>query len=107
MRPALKTALDLFHVPSQAARVRAGPLPEGVHLLLRIAAGDAEATNQAAACEGRSPEKIREAASFFLEQVLLHADADSYRVLGVTREAKLHGTQAEYDPAFTVVASRP
>ena len=32
-------------------------------------------------------ETVREAAAFFLEQVLLHADADSYRVLGATREA--------------------
>ena len=30
---------------------------------------------------------VREAATFFLEQVLLHADADSYRVLGATRGA--------------------
>ena len=85
--PALKAAMDLLHLPSQAALIRAGPLPEGVLILLRIAAGDAEVTNQASASEGRSPEMIREAATFFLEQVLLHADADSYRVLGATREA--------------------
>jgi len=85
--PALKAAVDLLHFPSQAARIRAGPLPEGVPILLRITTGDIEATSQASAAEGRSRETVREAATFFLEQVLLHADADSYRVLGATPEA--------------------
>lgn len=85
--PALKVAVDLLHFPSQAALIRAGPLPEGVPLLLRIAAGNTEAISQALASEGRSLETIREATAFFLEQVLLHADADSYRVLGATPEA--------------------
>ena len=53
-------------------------------ILLRIVAGDEEATSQAAASAGRSRDVVREAAAFFLEQVLLHPDADSYRVLGAT-----------------------
>ena len=85
--PALKVAIDLLHLPSQAALIRAGPLPDDVLILLRIAAGDEKVTNQASVSEGRSPEMIREAAAFFLEQVLFHADADSYRVLGVTSKA--------------------
>ena len=85
--PALRAAINLLHRPSQVALIRAGPLPDGVLILLRIAAGDAEETNQVSASEGRPREMVREAASFFLEQVLLHADADSYRVLGATREA--------------------
>ena len=85
--PALKTAVELLHLPSRAASVRAGPLPEGILTLLRVAAGDSELTNQVSASEGRSPDVVREAAAFFLEQVLLHADADSYRVLGATRAA--------------------
>src|SRR6478736_2011909 len=85
--PALRAAMNLLHLPSQAALIRAGPLPEGLLILLRIAAGDAEVTTQASASIGRSREMVREAATFFLEQVLLHADADSYRVLGSTRGA--------------------
>jgi hypothetical protein len=85
--PALKVAVDLLHFPSQAALIRAGRLPEGLPVLLRIAAGDEEAINQVSASEGRSCETVREAAAFFLEQVLLHPDADSYRVLGATSKA--------------------
>jgi hypothetical protein len=85
--PALRAAMNLLHLPSQAALIRAGPLPDGLLILLRIAAGDAEVTTQASTSIGRSREMVREAAAFFLEQVLLHADADSYRVLGATRGA--------------------
>jgi hypothetical protein len=86
-RPAVKVAIDLLHLPSQAALTRASALPDDILALLRIAAGDTEATNQAAMSEGRSPEMVREAAGFFLEQVLFHEDADSYRVLGSTSKA--------------------
>ena len=86
-RPALKVAMDLLHLPSQAARTRASQLPDDVLILLRIAAGDEKITKQASASEGRSPEMIRAAATFFLEQVLFHTDADSYRVLAATSDA--------------------
>jgi DnaJ domain len=85
--PALKAAVDLLHFPSQAAVIRASPLPCGLVVLLRIAAGNEEAIRQMSAAEGRSLEIIREAATFFLEQVLLHPDSDSYRVLGASCEA--------------------
>jgi hypothetical protein len=79
--------MNLLHLPSQAAHMRAGPLPEGVSILLRIAAGDAAVTNQASTSLGRPRETVRDAATFFLEQILLHSDSDSYRVLGASREA--------------------
>ena len=103
--PALRAAVELLHLPSRVALIRAGPLPEDVPVLLRIAAGDVEATNQAAASEGRSREMIREAALFFLEQVLFHADADSYRVLGATREASHLELRRNMTLAITVVPS--
>jgi hypothetical protein len=86
-RHALKVAIDLLHLPSQATLIRASPLPDDVLILLRIAAGEKEATNQASVLEDRPPEMVREAAAFFLEQVLFHADADSYRALGATSKA--------------------
>jgi hypothetical protein len=85
--PALKAAVDLLHFPSQAARLRGAPLPAGVPLLLRIASGDAEAIKEASEGEDRSPETIREAAAFFLEQILLKGESNSYRVLGATPAA--------------------
>ena len=85
--PALTVALDLIHFPSQVRVIKSAPLPDGVLILLRIAAGDEEATSQACLSRARSRETIREAAAFFIEQVLLYPNADSYRVLGASPEA--------------------
>lgn len=83
---ALKIAIDLMHVPSQVRLVRSGPLAEGVPLLLQIAAGDAAAEQAAIDLTGRSPEAVRRAATFFIEQILFAPDADSYRVLGANQQ---------------------
>jgi hypothetical protein len=80
-------ALDLLQSPSGVKRLRASPLPDDVNTLLRIAAGDDEAANQAADATRQSPNKIREAAAFYVEQILLHPDADHYRVLGARPDA--------------------
>jgi hypothetical protein len=50
--------------------------------LLEIAAGDADATSRASELTGRAPDVVRNAAAFFVEQILLAPDSDSYRVLG-------------------------
>jgi hypothetical protein len=83
---ALKLAIDLMHFPSQVRFVRSAPLPDDVLILLRIAAGDEEAINEAAESAGRSRDVIRQAAAFFIEQMLLYPGADSYRVLGARPE---------------------
>jgi hypothetical protein len=84
---ALKIAIDLMHVPSQVRLVRAGPLPDGVPLLLRIAAGDVEAERAAVARTDRSCDIVRHAAIFFIEQILFAPNADSYQVLGASPQA--------------------
>ena len=81
---ALRLALDLFHVPWRVRLARREALPEGVPLLLRIAAGDAAAEQEAVKLADRPQEVIRQAATFFIEQILLAPDADSYRVLGAS-----------------------
>lgn len=86
-RMALKIAIDLTHVPSQVRLVRSEPLPDGVLTLLRIAAGDADAEAAAAHSIGRPPDMVRQAAEFFIEQVLFAPGSDSYRVLGATPQA--------------------
>ena len=53
-RMALKIAIDLMHIPSQVRLLRSEPLPEGVEMLLQIAAGDVEAESAAVALTGRS-----------------------------------------------------
>jgi hypothetical protein len=84
---ALKIAFDLIHFPSQVRVIRDAPLPDDLLVLLRIAAGDEETTRQEAQLSRRSCEEVREASGFFIEQILLYPDADSYRVLGAKPEA--------------------
>ena len=86
-RVSLNMTIDLLHAPSQVPRVRAAPLPDGMLFLLRIAAGDEGAISQAITATGRSRKTIREAAAFFIEQILFCPKADSYRVLGAKPEA--------------------
>src|SRR5690606_16564340 len=84
---AVRLALDLVHVPSRIRNTRSEPLPEGVRILLQIAAGDQEALFNAAKLVDRTEDEIRAAAAFFIEQVLLAPDADSYRILGASPHA--------------------
>jgi hypothetical protein len=84
---ALRVAVDLMHVPSRVRIARSQPLPEGVHMLLCIAAGEEAAESAAVASTGRTRDVVQRAAGFFIEQVLLCPSADSYRVLGATCEA--------------------
>jgi hypothetical protein len=83
----VRVAIDLVQAPSRVRPLRSAPLPAGVEVLLLIASGDDEATNQAAAATGRPLHVVREAAGFYIEQILLEPDADSYRVLGATPQA--------------------
>jgi hypothetical protein len=81
---ALEAAIYLFEFPYQVKLFRARPLPKGTVVLLRIASGDMVSLRQAADQLRRDDETIQRAVNFFLEQVLLDPDADSYRVLGAT-----------------------
>lgn len=80
----LETALALQRAPGERFRLRERPLPAGVIHLIEVAAGSPQAL-QAAATELGEPEPaLREAARFYLEQVLFaDPDADAYRVLGL------------------------
>ncbi len=84
---AVRLAIDLVQVPSRVRHQRSQSLPDGVTTVLRIAAGDGEAEVEASQAVGRPRELVRKAAPFFIEQILLFPDADSYRVLGSDRHA--------------------
>jgi len=83
---ALRLAINLLHFPSRVRSVRSAPLPDDVLVLLHIAAGDEEAIRAAVESVDRPCGIVQEAAAFFIEQVLLNPDADSYRVLGAKPE---------------------
>lgn len=84
---ALQAALDLAREPRLAAAMRCQDLPLDILLVIRIAAGCRQSLAAAAHHTGRRSETIRSAAFLYLQQVLLHPDADSYRVLGVDPQA--------------------
>ena|SRR5271165_5867760 len=79
---ALAAAMSILQQPQLARLARHSPLPNGMTFLLEAAVGDAAATADAAAATGRSEVTVRNAAGFFIEQVLLSPLADSYRILG-------------------------
>lgn len=79
---ALRTAVELVHMPTRARLLRREPLPDGVVDLLRIAAGEDDAIRSASTALERPADVVRQAAEFFIEQVLLAPESDSYRVLG-------------------------
>jgi hypothetical protein len=84
---ALQLAIELVQQPSQVRLARSRPLPNDIRILLHIASGDEDVTRQAARRSHRSPAALRQAAIFFLEQVLLYPNSDSYRVLGAKPDA--------------------
>jgi hypothetical protein len=85
---ALRAALSLLHMPSSIRRVRAEPLPQGVDVLLQILAGDQAVLADASARTERPASLLRDAAKFFVEQILLAPDTGSYRVLGASSDTQ-------------------
>jgi len=80
---ALTAAVDLLRMPSKVRAMRSSPLPPGISLLLRLAAEEADASSEAENANKRTPDAHRDAAIFFIEQILLATDSDAYRVLGL------------------------
>ncbi len=92
-RPALDIALDMVQRPLLARQAQAQPLPNDVLHLIRIAADSDEDIAWASRTRARSPREIREAAVMFLQQVLFHPRADSFRLMGLTPTATLDDLQ--------------
>lgn len=80
---ALNAALNLIRMPSQVRLMRSAPLPSGVLLLLRLAAAESGAECEAEKMNKRASSVNRDAAIFFIEQVLLASSSNAYRVLGL------------------------
>lgn len=87
---AIRSALELLMLPTRVRAARAEALPSGVDDLLRVVAGEAALIEQFAQVTGRPAETLHLAAAFYVEQVMLHPDADHYRNLGSDREASIH-----------------
>lgn len=79
---ALTLAFGMLNCPDITRRARRSPLPKGVCFLLEVAAEEPEALRDASALTGRTAATLKEAAGFFIEQVLFGRNGDHYRTLG-------------------------
>lgn len=84
---AIQSALALFREPGRIADFRDRPLPPDVGQVIRVAAGEAAAVQSAQDATEENAETLAEASIFYLQQMLFVANADSYRVLGLTADA--------------------
>lgn len=86
---ALQAAIGLSHNPTLAVHLRGVGLPGGILPLLQIMGGSQEALDSAVALHQTTPDRIVRAVRFYLEQVMMHARADDYRLLGGTPGTEL------------------
>ena len=93
---ALDHALELQARPGTLAQLRKRPLPDSVLLLIRIAAGDQQAMQLAAARSSALAENHGAVAVSYLHQVLFATDADHYRLLGVREDASDDALKEHY-----------
>ncbi len=84
---AMQVALLINAHPSHARDIRDLPLPLGITDLLRAAIGEERSLANLSHSLGRSPDELRQAAGFFIEQAMLTSPQDSYRVLGTRADA--------------------
>lgn len=80
-------AIAIVDRPQLAQRARELPLPEGLDVLLAVAAGEDGTISSLTKCTGVSRLRLRMASSFYIEQVLLSESSDSYRVLGLKHDS--------------------
>lgn len=81
---AMRAAVAMRASPVRVFEARTGALPTGIVVLLRVAAGDHAIEADAARELARPVEEIRASALFFVENILLATESDSYRALGGT-----------------------
>lgn len=84
---ALHVALAMLSDPKRIRHVHQSALPQGMTTLLEIAVGEAQAMATGQVQTGVEGKALQEAADFFIEQILLNYEADSYRILGCTYNA--------------------
>jgi hypothetical protein len=93
---AVRVALRLLADPHGARELGTGRLPSQVIEVLKLAARAPDALDQWSARLEVPPDRLVEAAVFFIEQVLMVRDASHYRVLGLEPWASADAVRAHY-----------
>lgn len=88
-RQAIDVALAIYRRPSMVRATQEAPLPEGMLTVIRIAAGVEVEAGIISLERARNAEEAREAAVFFLQQVLFRPYSTNYSLLGLTADANV------------------
>lgn len=86
-RGAIELALDLYRHPIKVKSVRAAPLPLDVLQLVRIVAGSDDEIAALALPDFKSASEMREAAVFFIQQIMFQTGNAPRRILGLSEDA--------------------
>jgi hypothetical protein len=86
---ALGIALDLYRRPQRAHALRRHGVPKGMLDVIKIAASSDEEVEVLAGAKTDGDVQVREAAIFFLQQMLMPEDGDDHRQLGLEPGASL------------------
>lgn len=86
-RGILDVTLALHRSPALRFELRERPLPADLDLVLRLAAPSQPLLDDTSQQCNVTPTTLREAARFYLQQVLFEPGTDAYRILGVAPDA--------------------
>lgn len=92
MKPpcAFSCAIELWRMPMLAPAIRRQPLPPDVLELIKLAAGSSRALALAREWADWPAQRWRDVACFYLQEIVLHQQADAYRLLGANPDATLN-----------------
>lgn len=88
-RCAIEFALDLARMPALARSCGSMPLPTDVLDAMKLAAGDENVCRSAMQATRADRATLVAAARFYMQHLLFHPDADSYRTLGLLPDASV------------------
>ena len=86
-RGAIELALDIYRHPSKVGAVRRAALPMDVLKLVRIVAGGDDEIAAQNLTDQKSPAEMRDAAVFFIQQIMFQSGNAPHRILGLSEDA--------------------
>jgi hypothetical protein len=86
---AIVDALEMFRNPVQARSHAKRQLPRDMLSVIKIAAGDEATVSQWAQSCDETPDVIRQAAVFYLQQIISQSGSDNFRMLGLLPSASM------------------
>jgi hypothetical protein len=86
---AIELALKVYQRPARARSLRRQDFPAGILSLIKIAASTEDEVEPLIGDRAAPDLPVRDAAVFYLQQILMHAGNDDYRQLGLKRGASL------------------